>query len=406
MDKIVIEGGRRLCGIIEPQGSKNAVLPIIFATLVINGISEIENVPDISDVNVALDIISGFGAKIQRNGSTLVVDTRKLSYSRPSDAHVSAIRASSYLIGSCLSRFGKAEIMGFGGCNFDCRPIDLHILAAETLGAVSDGNLLTAKKLKGANIRFCKASVGASINAIIMATAADGITQIFGAAREPHVYALMNFLRSAGADIRESECCITVNGTTLSDAKCRVIPDMIEVGTYLLLGPLTDGSVTVDADCTGELDSFFEALQRSGVELKSGKFAELCGSARQEINIKTDAYPGYPTDLQPQAVPLMARCCGGSIVEQVWNGRFGYLENLSNFGVRYKRAGNYAEIFPSQLHSCTTYAPDLRGGAACLMCALACEGKSEIYRPDTILRGYSSLKEKLSALGAAIRYSG
>lgn len=404
MEKIVIEGGKKLNGIIEPQGSKNAALPIIFATVAINGISEIGNIPDIGDVRVALDIISGFGAKIERSDKRLIVDTRNLVYKTPECDAVSKIRASSYLMGSCICRFGRAEILSFGGCNFDARPIDLHLYAASELGAKISGNVISAKKLRGAEIAFSKASVGATINAILMASSADGVTRIYGGAQEPHVLALIDFLRSAGADIRTSAECVTVKGASLHDGECEVIPDMIEVGTYLFLGPLTDGCVAVDKRYAEGLESAALTLNAAGLDIKSGDYISFSGSAKRQITVETAAYPGYPTDLQPQIAPLMAKFQGGYIKEQVWRGRFGYLEQLQKFGLRYERQESSAWIFPSELKCGKAFAPDLRGGAACIMSALATKGRSEIYNPDVILRGYSDLKEKLCALGAYVDF--
>lgn len=401
MEKIIVEGGRALNGEVRPQGSKNAALPMLFATIAVNGVSYIHNLPDIGDVAVAIEILKGLGARVQIDGDLAVIDTVCLKYRTPDRALVRRIRASSYLLGACLSRFGEAEFMEFGGCNFDLRPIDLHVLAAEKLGARIDGDRLIGKKLKGAEIIFEKASVGATINAIIMAASAEGNTVIRGGAREPHVHALIEFLRSAGANITEGDDGIFIKPGMLHGARCTVIPDTVELGTYLLLGPLTGGSISTCFTSAAELEYPLKILETAGVCVKShGGLLTVEGELRRSITVETAPYPGYPTDLQPQIAPLMARFCGGEITEHVWSGRFGYLEQLCGFGVKYDRAGNRVKIFPSRFTSAKACATDLRGGAACVMCALAAEGRSEIYSPEIIFRGYSSMIEKLRLLGA------
>ena len=405
MKKIIVNGGRALSGEILPQGSKNAALPILFASLLVDGISEISNVPDIGDVQVAVDILHQLGAKTERYGTVLSVDARRVKYRTPDRESVRKIRASSYLLGACLARFGIAEIMEFGGCNFDLRPIDLHIYAATVLGARLDGAVLRTEGLKGSAVEFPKPSVGATINALLMATSAEGQTVIKGGAREPHVFALVNYLRSAGADIREVGDTLTVRPATLKGAAFAVIPDMIEAGTYLYLAPLTEGKISVVGDFADCLDAPLSVLSSAGASVRKQEKGGICvfGVPKKEINIATSPYPGYPTDLQPQLAPIMAKYRGGSITEGVWLGRFGYLSELSRFGISYDKCGNTAWLLPSRLSAASVTAPDLRGGMACLMCALAAEGRSEIYSADTILRGYSSLAEKLSALGADVK---
>ena len=404
MGKILINGGRRLEGEIKPQGSKNACLPILFATIVTGGVSVLKNVPDIGDVRVVTEIIRAMGAEIFRDGASLVVDTRHLEYKAPQAELTSKIRASSYLLGSCLGRFGEVDITAFGGCNFDQRPIDMHIEAAKALGAGERENKLSAKRLIGGKISFGKPSVGATINALLMAVRAEGKTVIDGAAKEPHVLAVIDFLKAAGADIKCEDGRIEINGGELHGADVEIIPDMIEAGTYLLLAPLTDGKIRVSGGVGKYLSSFFDVLKGAGVRVSSDEYGtEVKGSVNDYIEVTTEPYPGYPTDLQPQLCPLMAKYFGGSIRETVWLGRFGYLSSLEKFGIKYKRAESLALIIPSDTHHGVAEAPDLRGGAACILAALMTEGESEILMPEVIKRGYGSLCEKLSSLGADIK---
>ena len=404
MEKIVVCGGKPLYGSIKIQGSKNACLPLIFASIAMRGVSVLDNVPDIGDVRHALDIVASFGAEIERSDNRVVINADKLIYKTPSLSSVSKLRASTYLIGACLSRFGKAEIMDFGGCNFGKRPIDMHVDSALALGAIQDGDALYAKRLCGTEINLRKPSVGATINTLIMASQADGTTVIKGAAKEPHVSSLVCFLRSGGADIREEEDKITVIGKRISGGYSSVIPDMIEAGTYLLLSPLTSGRVSVDFKILQPLCAYLGALCAGGIRafLEDG-FLRLDGELLKPIDVCTGPYPEFPTDLQPQMTPLMAKCFGGTITETVWQDRFNYLTSLAPLGVRFERESNKVRIFRSEFNSGDTVATDLRGGAACLLLALATKGESCIYNPEVILRGYSDLCKNLIAIGADIK---
>ena len=402
MSALTVNGGATLSGDIAVGGAKNAALPIIFATLLTYGVSTIENVPKILDVDVAIDIISEFGARVKRNNDALVIDTTDLSYCVPSEKNVSKIRASSYLLGSCPSRFGRAQVMSFGGCNFENRPIDMHLLALTKLGAVISGNDIKANKLVGADIIFDKISVGATVNALLLATGAAGKTRIFGYAREPHVYALAEYLKTAGAEIEFSNECVTVVGKKLHGGSARIIPDMIEAGTYLLISAATGSKLRVLGADGGQIESFMKDFSASGVgfSLSDGAIAPL-GRVNSYFEITTGPHPAFPTDMQPQCAPLMSRC-GGRITDNVWCGRFGYLNELAKFGLMHTRVKNSALISPSKLHSASVFATDLRGGAAALIAALSCEGESVIKNAEIIDRGYEDIVEKLCSVGAKI----
>lgn len=404
MEKIVVNGGKPLYGKIKIQGSKNAALPLIFATVAMHGVSVIDNVPDIGDVRCALDIVASFGAEIERSADRVIINTEKLLYKSPDTTLVSKLRASTYLIGACLARFGVAELMSFGGCNFGNRPIDMHIASACAMGADKIGDRLCSPRLIATEIELHKPSVGATINTLIMASSAIGTTVIKGAAKEPHVSSLVCFLRSGGAKIREDKDSLIVEGNELSGGYAKVIPDMIEAGTYLLLSPLLGGQVGVEFDALSHLSSYLGTLCAGGINafLDSGCL-HLDGALLRPIEIATGPYPEFPTDLQPQLAPLMARYFGGSITENVWQDRFGYLTSLAQFGLRYERESNKARIFRSSLCAGEAIATDLRGGAACLLTALTASGVSSIYNPGVILRGYSDLCKNLTSIGADVK---
>ena len=403
MGQFIINGGQRLNGEIYVSGSKNAALPLIFASISAPGTSIFTNVPDISDVDIAFDIIRGMGAVVHRDGSIAVIDTQNLNYRLPSEEQVSKIRASSYLIGACLARFGRAEIQRFGGCNFDSRPIDMHISAALALGARIDGNELVADRLRGADIRFEKISVGATVNAIIMTASAQGKSRIYGYAREPHVISLIDYLRASGAKICLCDEYIEVCGASLSGADAKIIPDMIEAGSYLALSLMTESDLRVYGADFGQLESFLEPLICSGAVVEyDNASVTVCGTLTEPMNVITAPYPSFPTDLQPQTAPLLARFFGGRITEGVWHNRFGYLSELAKFGIAYNAYDGYSDILPSKIRPAYATAPDLRGGMSLVIAALACTGESIISGAELIKRGYADIVGKLRRIGADI----
>ena len=403
MKGLLINGGKKLQGTVMPQGSKNAALPMIFASLIMCGTSIIEGVPDITDVRDAIEIISRLGAKCTFKEGALYINSDGVAYTPPSSDLTSKIRASSYLLGACLSRFGVVHMCAFGGCNFEYRPIDMHLYAASAMGARIEGNTVVCDRLLGTDIRFDKASVGATVNALLLSASCEGRCRIFSYAREPHVLNLIDYLCSAGADITVLPDYIEVVGAPLSSGRCRVIPDMIEVGTYLAIGLATGSKISAACQADGELLPFLGVMSEGGAEASTldGKVS-LFGEIRHPCKVITSPYPGFPTDLQPQSAPVMALFSGGEIVENVWLSRFGYLNALGKLGVKHERTGSCAGIFPSRLHSGIAEAPDLRGGAALLIAALASSGESLIKNSDLIHRGYENIVEKLRRIGADI----
>lgn len=390
MKIIRVNGAKPLKGSVTVSGSKNAALPIIFSCILTNGVNEVENLPCIGDTDVALKILSDMGASVWRNGRITYIDTRCLSYSKPSPSLVSMIRASTYLIGSCLGRFGICHLQPFGGCSFSERPIDMHLDACKSLGGVIDNEIIKTLGLIGGRIVFDKPSVGATVNAIFLATTALGESEICGIATEPHIDCLIDFLISCGADITRHETGLTIRGRSLHGGRIRIIDDMIEAGSYIAAGLITGGDVKLRNCPSEDMASVFDA------------FSALCNSSERQMSIVAKPYPGFPTDLQPIFAPLMASFSGGEIIDTVWQGRFGYLSSLASFGVLSDTDGNHARIYKSIIHNGRAVSPDLRGGFACLLSALSAEGESEIYSAEIILRGYEDLVKKLSALGADI----
>lgn len=398
MKIIRVRGGKPLRGEISVSGSKNAALPIIFSCILINGVSEIDNLPDIGDTRVALDILRDFGASVlYRNGKALI-DTRTLHYEKIPETLTCRLRASTYLLGACLGRFGVSHISTFGGCNFQHRPIDMHIDACVSLGSHIEGDRILGRPV-GGDIYFEKRSVGATVNAILLAVGAKGVSRIFGAAEEPHIDCLIDFLNSAGASITREDQYLLIEGRELHGGRIVIIPDMIEAGSYLALGLADSCEVRVKNCPSSQMASVYDAFYSLGAE-ESGDLLRMKTPRRGEIC--AGPYPLFPTDLQPIFAPVMAAYLGGSITDLVWHGRFGYLKNLESFGVRYTLGQSSAKIYPSVLSPASVTAPDLRGGFACLMCALMSDGESSISSAEIILRGYENLPEKLSALGADI----
>ena len=405
MKRIVVKGPTRLVGEVSVSGSKNAALPIIFASIVTRGISEIRRLPDIGDVRVALEIICSFGARVTRMGDVTYIDTRELAYRVPDEVLVAKIRASTYLIGACLARFGECRLTSFGGCNFAKRPIDMHLDACCALGANVSEHRVTAKALLGNEILFNKQSVGATVNSIILAVTAEGETRIRGFATEPHIDALIDFLISAGASIERTDNDLIINGRELCGGKITIIGDMIEAGTYLAASLITDGEVRVKNCPISHMDAFLNSLTALGARnsINSDCLTSRLSGSGKYISVTAAPYPDFPTDLQPIIAPLMAKYAGGDITDTVWQTRFGYLDTLSAFGIDSVVFHNHARIAPSTIRPAEVTAPDLRGGAACLLCALATEGVSEIYSAEIILRGYENLVEKLCTLGAKLQ---
>ncbi len=405
MSKFIIRGKNALRGTVTVDGSKNAALPVIFATLSLFGTSHIVGLPEIGDVDIALKLIEEQGAVVTKKGRVTSINTENASYVKPSRDLVSRLRASTYLIGACLSRFGRVDVGGYGGCAFCPRPIDYHIAVARDMGASLNVDTLTVSRLFPAVCKFPKPSVGATVNFLILAAATEGESRLLNPAREPHIDTLIDFLRSAGAFIERDDMGITVRGGTFGGGEVSVRGDAIEGGTMLAASLITAGNVRVLGVDPTELSPFISLLRRAGANVNTDLGITATANKLSFATVIANAYPGFPTDLGPICAPLFAAFSGGRIFDRVWSGRYGYLSELAKLGVNYVLNENGAHILPSNLSSGSAVAIDLRGGAACILAALGADGYSEIHSAQTVLRGYSEIDKKLSALGADVEYS-
>ena len=415
MEKYVINGGKPLQGEVDISGAKNAAVAIIPAALMVDGVCRIENMPQISDTDMLLTILSQLGAKVRALcPGTIEIDSRNVRFCDAPFELMRKIRASYYLIGAMLGRFGSAKTTMPGGCNFGVRPIDQHIKGMTALGAEVDvrNGFVYAEvpdgKLHGAKIYLDKVSVGATMNIILAATMASGRTIIENAAREPHIVDLANFLNSMGADIRGAGTdTIKVNGVErLHGGSYSIIPDQIEAGTYMVAAAATGGEVLVKNVIPKHLDCISAKLRETGTivqEYEDSVLVKGNGHLRR-ANIKTLPYPGFPTDMQPQMGALLCMANGTSVItEGIYDNRFKYVNELRKMGADIQVDGRIA-IFEggAQLTGAPVMACDLRAGAAMVIAGLCANGVTEIEDIHFIERGYENFVGKLRALGADI----
>ncbi len=419
-----ITGGNKLRGDINISGSKNAVLGILAAAMMIDGKCTLENVPDISDVHVMIELCETLGASIEvtktDDGSlTLFIDPRTINTYQATGPAVSKIRASYYLLGALLGREGKASLRMPGGCNFGQRPIDLHLKAFAAMGAKGarpqdiDGGIITleARPLKGARVFFDIISVGATINVMLAAAKAQGTTTITNAAKEPHIVDVANFLNAMGAKIKGAGTdTIRITGVPVLPGNfCySIIPDQIEAGTYMIAAAVTDGDVTIHNLIPTHMEPLSSKMREMGYVVEEGddtiRVYREEGTEIYGTNIKTSPYPGFPTDLQPQAVVLLCLSKGISKMhENVWQNRYQYIPELTKMGANINVFDSIALINGiEQFKDATVIATDLRAGAALVCAALAAEGTTYVTNASKIDRGYEHIVEKLQALGADI----
>lgn len=414
MDKFVIKGGTQLHGSVRISGAKNAAVAIIPAAILAGDVCRIENLPNISDVAVIAKILQELGADVTRaDASTLIIDPRRINVYNARRELVSNMRASYYLLGALLGRFNKARVPMPGGCYFGIRPIDQHLKGFESLGAVAgveNGMIrLEAERLSGSHIYLDVVSVGATINIMLAAVKARGLTILENAAREPHIVDLANFLNSMGADISGAGTDVIkirgvdkLRGTTYS-----IIPDQIEAGTYMAAAAATGGNVVIENVTPKHLDSITKKLRDLGADIEEYDDSIRVSRTQpiKKTNIKTMPHPGFPTDMQPQISVLCAVGSGTSIVtEGVWDNRFQYVDELRKMGVKATVDGKIA-IFEGvdKLSGAPVAATDLRAGAAMIIAALIADGVTEIEQIRFIERGYENVVEKFHGLGADIK---
>ena len=415
LNKYIVNGGRPLYGEVTISGAKNAAVAIIPAALMVDGVCRIENIPQISDVTLFFSILDELGAKVRiLNRHAVELDCRAIRSTRPSYELARRIRASYYLLGALLGRFGEATVAMPGGCDFGVRPIDQHIKGFTAMGAevsVESGYINAKAKnghLRGANIYLDVVSVGATMNIMMAAALAEGTTVIENAAREPHIVDLANFLNSMGADIKGAGTdSIKIRGVKrLNGGSYAIIPDQIEAGTYMAAVAAAGGELLIRNVIPKHMDCISAKLMEMGVEIEENGDEMLIrrNGRLQRTNVKTMPYPGFPTDMQPQIASVLALADGTSLItESVWNNRFKYVDELKRLGARIQVDGKVAVLEGvDHFTGAPVQAPDLRAGAALVIAALAAHGTTEISHVQYIERGYEDIVGKLRAVGADI----
>lgn len=420
MASYYIKGGKPLKGNITVSGSKNAALGIIGAACVLDGPCVIENLPFVSDVKIQLELCRNLGAKVELDDEGNVhFDATGINTPEITDERARDIRASYYFLGAMLARFGRAKNYLPGGCNFGTRPIDLHLKGFKAMGAeanMSHGFITMETKdgLKGEHIFLDKVSVGATMNLMIAATKAEGKTTIENAAREPHIVDVANFLNSMGASIKGAGTdVIRIEGRPFLPAGSTyaIIPDQIEAGTYMIAAAITRGDVTVHNLIPKHMEPLTAKLDEMGVHMETGDdWIRVWTDPDQELRptvFRTMAYPGFPTDLQPQTVALLCTCNGLSkMYEDVWPNRYQYVDDLKQMGAEITVSDSMALVIgPRQLTGAMVRARDLRAGAAMVLAGLAASGTTEVFDIHSLQRGYENLVEKLRGINADISLS-
>lgn len=416
MFKYIVRGGKELSGIIEISGAKNAAVGMIPAAILVDGVCRIENIPQISDTNIQLGILSTLGASVRMvTPHTMDIDCTGIHTPVADFDMMQKLRASYYLIGALLGKFGEAVVAMPGGCNFGgVRPIDQHVKGFEAMGATVElkNGLVYAKaeggRLRGAYIYLDVVSVGATINLMLAAVLAKGRTIIENAAREPHIVDVANFLNSMGADVRGAGTnVIKIRGVErLTGGFYSIIPDQIEAGTYMAAVAGTGGELIIRNVIPKHLQCISGKLEEMGVEVEEGEDEVLVrrhGPLRR-TNFKTQPYPGFPTDMQPQMTTVLAIANGTSrVTEGVWDSRYKYVDELLKMGANIRVDGRTAYVEGVQkLTGAHVKACDLRAGAAMVIAGLCADGVTEIEGVEYVERGYEELIKKLRSVGADI----
>ena len=417
MEKMIVDGGIPLHGRVEISGMKNAAVAVIFATVLSNDVCVLDNLPDISDVADCFAILESIGTKITHlSKDTVEIDTRYIHATEAPLKLVQKMRASYYLAGALLGRFGHAKVGLPGGCDFGVRPIDLHVKAFEKLGATVDvdNGFIDAstdpeRGLVGRNIYFDCCSVGATINAILAAVLAKGSTVLENPAREPHVVDIANFLNACGADVRGAGTnIIKINGVErLHGCEYSIIPDMIEAGTFMVAAAATKGDLYIDNVIPKHLETITAKLIEMGVNVEEYDEAVRVSyeGALDPVYVKTLPYPGFPTDMHPQMSVLLCLANGESaMTETIWSNRFRYVDELRKMGAKIEVERQTA-VFEGNtvFHPAVVKSCDLRAGAAMVVAALAAKGKTTIEDIQYIERGYVNIVEKIRAVGGNIQ---
>jgi UDP-N-acetylglucosamine 1-carboxyvinyltransferase len=417
LEKFIINGQRKLHGSVNISGSKNSAVAIIPAVLLVDGVCEIDNVPGIKDVKMLLEIISKLGARVEDGidkSNKVMIDAKGVNDYVATFDMVKALRASYYILGALLGRFKKAEVAFPGGCDFGSRPIDQHIKGFEALGAtveIDHGIIkVSAEKLVGTRIYLDVVSVGATVNIMLAACKAEGVTIIENPAKEPHIVDVANFLNAMGANVKGAGTdVIKITGveTIPGGVHHSIIPDQIEAGTYMIAVACSGGDAMIKNVIPKHMESLMAKLVEMNVGIEEGDdwIRVISDANLTKANIKTLPYPGFPTDMQPPVTVLLCLADGTStITEGVWDSRFQYVEELKRMGAKIKVEGRISVIEGvKMLMGTTVKATDLRAGAALVLAGLVAEGKTEVYNLKYIDRGYENFEDKLRALGADIQ---
>ena len=413
MEQYIIKGGNPLVGEVEIGGAKNAALAILAAAIMTDETVTIENLPDVNDINVLLEAMAGIGATVQRiDRHTVRINGAGVQDFSIEYDYIKKIRASYYLLGALLGKYRRAEVALPGGCNIGSRPIDQHLKGFRALGAeveIEYGKIIAeAEKLEGTHLYFDVVSVGATINVMMAAAMAEGVTILENVAKEPHVVDVANFLNSMGANIKGAGTdVIKIKGVEkLHKTEYSIIPDQIEAGTFMFAAAVTKGDVTVLNVIPKHLEATIAKLEEIGCEIEEFDDAVrvVAKTRLNHTQVKTLPYPGFPTDMQPQIGVTLALCEGTSIIaESIFENRFKYLDELARMGAIAKIEGNSATIEGVERFSgARVSAPDLRAGAALCIAGLAADGITIVDDIVYIQRGYERFEEKLRSLGGII----
>lgn len=419
MKKILINGGKPLEGDIYIDGAKNAALPIIFATILTAEKCTLDNLPDISDIELSLAILEHMGARVNRiDRHTAEIDTENIVCGTSPDDLAARLRGATYLLGAELGRFGRTAMGQAGGCDFGSRPLDQHVAGFEAMGAtmkMSASSYMGSTPrggLRGAEITLDMPSVGATVNLILAAATAKGKTVIRNAAREPHIVDLANFLNLCGASISNAGTdTVKITGVPrLHGVRYPIVSDMIEAGTYMVAAAAAGGSVTLHNVIPKHVEATTLKLREVGAQVVTSdtdNTVTVTSTGRlKSTDIHTNYYPGFPTDMHPQFSALLSLSRGTStITECVWEKRFNYVPELAKFGADVTDSTKHVTIIGQEkLHGANVRSVDLRAGAGMVIAGLAADGTTVIDNIGTIERGYDDIVGKLSAVGADIRY--
>ncbi len=414
MDKFIIRGGKKLSGEITLSGSKNGTLPVMAAALLTKGITTLRNTPYLRDIQTMSNVIRVVGARVFGGRNTIKIDTTHCNHMEAPYDLVKTMRASFYVLGPLLARYGRVRVSLPGGCAWGPRPVDIHIKGMQALGAdvrTEHGFVeACAKRLTGCRFEFDKVSVGATANIIMAATLARGVTQLINTAKEPEITFLINTLNRMGANVRETRDGVEIKGVKeLKPVSVSVIPDRIEAGTFIAAVILAGGRIKLLNAPVKDLASTIEMFEKTGAAIKTGKEMLVVEAPKiiRPVEVTTSPFPGFPTDLQAQIMAVLSMGNGTSIItDTIYHDRFTHVPELKRLGANIALTNNTAVIMGvKKLSGAPVMATDLRASAALVIAGLKASGQTEVSRVYHIDRGYEKIEEKLKGVGARIERS-